>query len=323
MTVEALERPTSANTEVAALTDRVGRVHMNQRLYLQAVETAREQKQGKHFHRGKDARRFYVNLYYALKAVGMYGYGYRNFRDVRIRKHEMPISRLPPPFDGFTILQLSDLHLDLDASLTPVIEERIRDLKYDLCVITGDYRANTSGDFSESLSELEKLVPSFTSSVFGILGNHDFIEMVPALEAMGVRMLVNESATIHSGCDELHLCGIDDPHLYQLDNFEKTLDGVPEDCVSILLSHSPETFRRAAAAGFDVMLSGHTHGGQICLPGGVAIHRIGRCPGYMLSGAWRYRGMQGYTSVGTGSCGVPVRFFCPPEITLHTLRAAS
>jgi predicted MPP superfamily phosphohydrolase len=70
------------------------------------------------------------------------------------------------------------------------------------------------------------------------------------------------------------------------------------------------------------MLSGHTHGGQICLPGGFVLIRNAPVPRHMLAGAWRHAGLQGYTSRGTGSCGVAARFFCPPEITLHVLRAA-
>ena len=87
---------------------------------------------------------------------------------------------------------------------------------------------------------------------------------------------------------------------------------------SILLSHTPEVYRQAAHAGFDLMLSGHTHGGQICLPGGVPLTLDSGCRA-IGAGAWRYDAMAGYTSVGAGSSIVPVRFNCPPEITLHRL----
>jgi hypothetical protein len=86
------------------------------------------------------------------------------------------------------------------------------------------------------------------------------------------------------------------------------------------LAHSPEPYRLAAHAGFDLMLSGHTHGGQICLPGGIALMTNADCPRRFCKGAWRYHTMQGYTSVGSGSSVVGVRFNCPPEMTLHQLR---
>jgi len=95
---------------------------------------------------------------------------------------------------------------------------------------------------------------------------------------------------------------------------------IPSKHCSILLAHSPESYRAAASIGYDLMLSGHTHAGQICLPGRYAILANANCPRRMLYGTWKYQMMQGYTSSGTGSCGVPVRFFCPPEIVIHTLR---
>jgi len=90
---------------------------------------------------------------------------------------------------------------------------------------------------------------------------------------------------------------------------------------SLLLSHTPEPYRRAAEAGFDVMLCGHTHGGQICLPGGVPITLDARIPRRFGRGAWRYGRMAGYTSPGVGTSIVDVRINCPPEITLHRLRS--
>jgi predicted MPP superfamily phosphohydrolase len=84
---------------------------------------------------------------------------------------------------------------------------------------------------------------------------------------------------------------------------------------------TPEVYCEAERAGFDVMLSGHTHGGQICLPGGIPITLDAKLPRHMGKGAWRYGKLSGYTSVGAGSSVVPVRFNCPPEITLHHFEA--
>ena len=93
--------------------------------------------------------------------------------------------------------------------------------------------------------------------------------------------------------------------------------------MSILLSHTPETYRQAADAGFNVMLCGHTHGGQICLPGGIPVLTLADSPRALARGPWRYREMVGYTSAGTGTSIVDVRLNCPPEVTLHRLRAQS
>ena len=85
----------------------------------------------------------------------------------------------------------------------------------------------------------------------------------------------------------------------------------------MLLSHTPEVYHEAAQAGFDLMLSGHTHGGQICLPGGIPVFTASKMPRTFARGSWRYREMVGYTSAGAGTCIADVRLNCPPEVTLQ------
>jgi predicted MPP superfamily phosphohydrolase len=119
----------------------------------------------------------------------------------------------------------------------------------------------------------------------------------------------------------MHLAGIDDAHFYGSDSIEKAATGMSREEFSVLLSHTPEVYREGERLGFDVMLSGHTHGGQICLPGGIPVTLDARLPRHMGKGAWRYGKLSGYTSVGAGSSIVPVRFNCPPEITLHHFEA--
>jgi predicted MPP superfamily phosphohydrolase len=89
--------------------------------------------------------------------------------------------------------------------------------------------------------------------------------------------------------------------------------------VSILLSHTPEVYRQAAHAAFDLLLCGHTHGGQICLPGQVPIILDARIPRHLGRGPWQYQQMVGYTSPGAGTSVIDVRLNCPPEVTVHEL----
>ena len=133
-------------------------------------------------------------------------------------------------------------------------------------------------------------------------------------------MLLNECETIVLGDQRIHLAGIDDAHYYRVDNIEKAASTIPHDEFSILLSHTPEIYRQAAHADFSLLLGGHTHGGQICLPGSIPITLDSVLPRYMASGPWKYHNMLGYTSVGVGSCVVAVRLNCPPEITLRQLQ---
>jgi predicted MPP superfamily phosphohydrolase len=135
-----------------------------------------------------------------------------------------------------------------------------------------------------------------------------------------VRILLNESEAIARGDERIHLAGIDDAHFYRVDNIEKAAASIPAAAFSILLSHTPEIYRQAAHAGFRLLLSGHTHGGQICLPGSIPITLESALPRRLGSGAWKYHDMTGYTSVGAGSSIVPVRINSRPEITLHRLQ---
>ena len=130
-------------------------------------------------------------------------------------------------------------------------------------------------------------------------------------------MLLNECEPIMHGGATLYLAGIDDAHYFRVDNIEKAASTIPHEAFSILLSHTPEIYRQGAHAGFDLLLSVHTHGGQICLPGSVPLTLDSVLPRRFGAGAWQYHNMAGYTSTGVGSSLVAVRINCLPEITLH------
>ena len=255
-----------------------------------------------------------------LMTTGLYWRGIRNAAKVAIRHNRIESPHLPNAFDGFTIVQLSDLHVEMsETAMEPVIE-LLGEAHYDLCVLTGDYRGGTCGPYDTTLAGMARVRDALKGPIYGVLGDHDTIYIVPGLEAMGIRMLLNESAVIERGGQRLYLGGIGDARSY---NTERTTAAIPREEFSILISHTPEVYRQAAAAGFNVLLSGHTHGGQICLPGGIPITLNSVLPRSMGSGAWKYHDMIGYTSVGAGSSVVPVRFNCPPEITLHHLHLSS
>ena len=254
-----------------------------------------------------------------LRATGTYWRGRANAAKVELRCNIVRLAKLPSAFIGFTILHLSDLHADVSGPAMRRAAELAQGLDYDLCVLTGDYRGRTHGDCSASLDAVARLKDALHGDIYAVLGNHDSITMVPGLEALGINVLLNESVVIERGRATIYLAGVDDAHYFRADNIEKAAAGIPQDCVSVLLSHTPEIYRQAAHAGFDLMLSGHTHGGQICLPGGVPIMLEADLPRAFGAGAWRHSKLAGYTSVGTGSSVVQARFNNRPEITLHQL----
>ncbi|MGH9694488.1 MAG: metallophosphoesterase, partial [Bryobacteraceae bacterium] len=134
-----------------------------------------------------------------------------------------------------------------------------------------------------------------------------------------VRMLVNEAAEIERPNGALWLLGVDDTFDYRCADLPGALAGVPRHAFKILLSHSPELYDEASREGIQLYLTGHTHAGQIRLPGIGALKHNARCPRRMAFGAWRHGAMQGYTSAGVGCSSLPVRFHCPPELALIEL----
>ena len=305
------------------LEQRLGRLHARQRLGIETDHEAQIFGQGLTLFHPENSTLTQSLIATALKLTGLYWRARRNTGRIVVRHNEVVSRKLPPRFDGFTILHLSDLHVDMNEAAMARLIELVDAMSYDLCVLTGDYRFKTFGPFAAALDGVERVRTSLKGPIYGVLGNHDTIQMVPGLEAMGIKILLNECEAIARGDQRIHLAGVDDAHFYRMDNIEKAAEPIPEGAFSILLSHTPEIYRQAAHAHFALMLSGHTHGGQICLPGSVPITLESALPRRMGAGAWRYNDMIGYTSVGAGSSVVPVRLNCPPEITLHRLRCGS
>lgn len=305
----------------ASLRARLGDAMFEKRLHRQAGKRAKLLHQGEGIFRLERIIPFDAVVEGVLKILGLHASMHRNFLDVRVVRQEWRLAALPAAFEGFRLLQLSDLHSDLDPALTPVVESLVRATPHDAAVITGDFRNSLDGDHGSCLREVEKICAALAPARFAVLGNHDYLEMAPELENIGLPVLLNESTHLDRDGQRLWIAGIDDPHFYKSHDIAKARAGIPAEDCAILLSHSPETYAEAAQAGFQLQLSGHTHGGQICLPGGHAIVVPCKVPKKFIAGRWAHAGLQGYTSPGTGSCGVAARWNCPPEITLHILRA--
>jgi uncharacterized protein len=302
------------------LEKRLGRLHSRLRLGIEADHEVQVFGQGINYFHIENLRPSHVAIRSCLRLAGLYRRGRRNAAQIELRRHDVISARVPKAFDGFAILQLSDLHVEMSESAMMRLAVMLPDIDYDLCVLTGDYRAETFGAYEPALAGMARLCSALKRPIYGVLGNHDTIRMVPGLEEMGIQMLLNENHQIERGNQRIYLAGIDDAHFYRADNIEKAATGIPFGDFSILLSHTPEVYQQASYADFSLLLSGHTHGGQICLPGRIPITLDSVLPRHMGSGSWKYLDMIGYTSVGAGTSIVPARFNCPPEITLHCLR---
>lgn len=314
--------PSMEDDVLQKLGRRLGRVHARQRIGIETDHEAQVFGQGINFFHIENWYSIHSLIRKSLKLVGLYGRGRRNAQRPQLRHNEFRLQGLPKSFDGFAILHLSDMHVDMNQGAMKRLIELLDSVQYDLCVITGDFRGKTFGSFEATLTGLAPVRSKLKGPVYGVLGNHDTIRMVPGLEDLGIHVLLNEAEAIVRGDERIYLAGIDDAHYYRVDNIEKATTQIPHGEFAILLSHTPEIYRQAAHADFKLLLSGHTHGGQICLPGSIPITLDSRLPRRMGSGMWAYHHMIGYTSVGVGSSIVPVRFNCRPEIAVHHLHRA-
>ena len=255
-----------------------------------------------------------------LKTFRLYQIGYNNATRIVINSERIYFSDLPAPFHGYTLLHLTDLHTDFISGYQNIICDSIKNLSYDACVMTGDYRAKISGSIKGPLEPMKEIISTIRAKdgIYATLGNHDTYQMADPLEKMGLTVLANESIYVNRDNSRIQFTGIDDPYYYYTD---QSLTALKETTAGfkIALVHTPSLYDVAAENGYQLYLCGHTHGGQICLPGGhpIILHlKHGR---KYYRGLWRYRKMTGYTSQGCGTVGIPIRFNTVSEATLITL----
>jgi len=256
-----------------------------------------------------------------LKISGIYRRGKRNALDLNYTELDLTFDDLPEEFDGFSILHLSDLHIDGLPEIADTIVKLVSDQKFDLCVMTGDYRFETQGMYKQIVEPLKKITSKIKSKngILAVLGNHDTWRITGFAKELGVQFLINESISFEKGNNKLTITGTDDPFSYftndQVDALEENHEGF-----KIALVHTTELSKVASQRNYKLYLCGHTHGGQICLPGGIPLitHQYeGR---KYFRGIWHINGMTGYTSQGCGVSGMPVRFFTRGEIVKINLR---
>ena len=317
-------RPADGGEEetVKELERRIGQLYARQRLGIERDHEAQNSDQGFSFVQIENRYSSHWLIRNSLRLVRIYQRARRNAERLVVKHNHLWCSRLPLSFDDLTVLHISDMHVDINEGAMRRLCNLIEGLDYDLCVLTGDYRGRSFGPFEATLDGMARVRAKLHGPVYGVLGNHDTIRMVPGLEAMGIRMLLNECDIIERSGKRIYLAGIDDAHFYRVDNIEKAGAPIPPGEYSILLSHTPEIYRQAAHAGFNLLLSGHTRDARIRLPGSIPTTLDWVLPRRMGLGSWRYGNMLGYTSVGASSSIVPVRLSGPPEITVHHLQSA-
>ncbi|WP_462324829.1 CDP-archaeol synthase [Desulfoplanes sp.] len=269
----------------------------------------------------EDAIYYHLVIQTVFKTMGIYSRGKANALFFQRKDLVVELATLPPPFDGMRILFMSDLHLDGLQGLSERLITMLPEIEVDLCLLGGDYRMATHGSCRDSLTRLGMVTGAVKShhGIIAVLGNHDCIEMTEALSGMGVHVLVNDAICLEKDGKKLWIAGTDDPHYYKCEDIGQTFGDIPPKACTLFLAHSPELYRQVSHRA-DLYLAGHTHGGQIQIPPIGPVFTHCKAPRRVCVGRWSEGDMQGYTSNGVGVSGVPVRFNCPGEIVVITLR---
>jgi uncharacterized protein len=272
-------------------------------------------------------------------AVALYGYSFERFR-FQIEPVDIPVAGLPPALDGLRIVQLSDIHV---GDFMPLHEVRravgmANELAPELAVITGDFLSSRGDPLAECIGELAHLRASL--GIWGCNGNHEIYagaedDAEALFTAKGMRLLRQSAAQLTRNGASLNLIGIDYPRTVFTSGPVATLNGaeslVRRDMPNILLSHDPNTFYRAAEAGVELSLAGHTHGGQVNMEILNTALNPARSFTAFIAGLYHLPMASSnatatrsslYVNRGLGTLGIPARIGSNPEITLLTLRKA-
>ena len=262
--------------------------------------------------------------------------GFVQSKHIQVKKIEIPLARLPEAFDGFTIAQLSDFHYEGHFSVVPIRRsvQIVNSLNPDLIVLTGDFitvpildthsaKAQRAARCAAPCAEILHALKA-PMGTFAILGNHDAnadsARVIGALRENGIPALMNRSVPLERGAARIWLTGVDDA-LDGSPDLGAALEKLPSGETVVLLAHEPDFADEAALSPVDLQLSGHSHGGQIWIPG-IGAPWLPPLARNYPRGLYNVGKLTLYTNIGIGTIRAPIRINCPPEVTLITLRAA-
>ncbi|GIN19596.1 MAG TPA: metallophosphoesterase [Bacillus bacterium] len=257
---------------------------------------------------------------------------YVNNHWLQVSSHEIVSDRIPKPFDGLVIVQLSDLHDAEFGKEQFKLAEKVKELNPDLIFITGDLIDSNRYDLEKSLNIVRKLVDF--ADVYYVTGNHEISvnrvdEITRGLQSLGVKVLNNETNILERNGEQIVIAGVKDPLMDPVKPDEETtaefidhaLNGISEQNYCLMLSHRPEVFDVYVDRDVDLIFTGHAHGGQVRIPGlgGLMAPGQGWFPKY--TAGVHTKGMTTMVvSRGLGNSIIPYRIFNRPEIIAVTLK---
>ncbi len=292
------------------------------RLIWASTRAVLETDNFKHKKNGKKSRSHWSTFERILRWAGFFLHhfgvlrnGRRNALSLIKKEINLYFPNLPDGFDGFTILHLSDLHIDSMHELPDVINTTIGQEEFGVCLVSGDFRFHSQGAYKQVIGPSGKVFKNIRTrhGIYGVLGNHDTYQMVFHQNELGIQFLIDESVVLKQNGSQIIITGTDDPFRFftnqAIDAMEESGSGF-----KIAVVHTSELVDTAISNEFSLYLCGHTHGGQVCLPGGIPIitHQYEGRKYYR--GLWQLNGLTGYTNEGCGVSGIPVRFNSRGEV---------
>ncbi len=244
----------------------------------------------------------------------------------KIKKIPLYLKNLPLSFKGDTILQISDTHIKRLNKHKIRVLKKIKKINPNYIVVTGDILDSSSKSIQPCKDFFKKMLEFFQADhIFVVLGNHahlnkfiNNVELIQSLKSLGIHVLINESTKIEKNGEYVNIIGVDDPTTGH-DNIKKALNGIKTDQVNILLSHCLEIAEKVKPNKVDVVLTGHTHGGQVKIPGIRPFWIPNKYKGKYVSGMYKINSLPVYVNIGIATSTFPIRFNAVPEITLFTL----
>lgn len=252
----------------------------------------------------------------AAASVGVFAYGDQTSKHVEIAERDLALPNWDT--DGFRLGVITDLHLDSSEATArgEASIRRLMDRKPDTMVLVGDFLTSAAPQNLENVKRTLAALNDYSIPSFGVLGNHDywagyFPLVLGAITGSAMRLLRNETVEV----DGVRICGVDDALMKK-----HRPDLVRGNQNTVVMLHEPD-FVEDLEPGPSLLVAGHSHGGQICMPGGIALHTP-RGARKFTSGYYPDNPIPVYVSRGVGTTGPNWRLFCPPEATILTLRGS-
>lgn len=246
---------------------------------------------------------------------------------IELTHYDIAVPGLPRGLTGLRVLHISDLHLRPGSELALELPELAASVPHDLALYTGDFIDDDDG--IAPVAELLARMPR-VDAAYAVLGNHDYMplgraygrndvrRLRAALDGIGIEMLDNTARPVCGG--ELFIVGVDDPATKR-DDLRQAMSAVPSGACNLLLAHSPDIVLRLGVYRPGLILSGHTHGGQVRLPLIGPLITMSKLPRNLVMGLHEHRGVPTFVTRGIGYSGLNIRLGCPAEVALITLRS--